>query len=180
MRNNTSEQVPLCWFDLRWLTWQKGQCRADGPYFRSQEAPSRVNWNQPCVRRQRPLSFCRHQSARARKHLATGADCQWPPLVLCHTSKPCAIHLQHTAAAHLSFLEDQGLRSEMQALPVLCLLGSMIFWLLLSLFMPLAQARRGPVVCPAQSSDFKLQGCRNSWPYSWIHLFATGRQRRTL
>lgn len=38
MRNNTSEQVSLCRFDLRWLTRQKGQCRADGPYFRSQEA----------------------------------------------------------------------------------------------------------------------------------------------
>lgn len=38
MRNNTFEQVPWCCFDLRWLTRQKGQCRADGPYFRSQEA----------------------------------------------------------------------------------------------------------------------------------------------
>lgn len=40
MRNNTSEQAPLCWFDLRWSTRQKGQCRAYGPHFRSQEAPN--------------------------------------------------------------------------------------------------------------------------------------------
>lgn len=134
------------------------------------------------MRRQRPLSFCRNRPARARKQLASGADCQWPPLVLRDTLKPCAIHLQQTAAAHLRFPGDRGLQSEMRALPVHCLHVGTVFWLPASLCMPLSlsQACRGTVVRPGHSSDFKLQGCRNSWPYSWIHLFATGRQRRTL
>lgn len=188
MRNNASEQVPLSRFDLRWLTWQKGQCRADGPYFRSQEAPNPAELTETSpVCGGRNLSHSAGTSLHEPESLwPLGLIASGPHRFLCDTSKPCAIHLLQTAAAHLRFLlrgeegGGHGLQSEMQGLPVLCLLGSTIFWLPLSLFMLLARARRGPAVCPAQSSDFKLQGCRNSWPYSWIHLFATGRRRGTL
>lgn len=37
-----------------------------------------------------PLSFCRHRPARARKHSATGADCQWP--------RPLTASLRHLQA----------------------------------------------------------------------------------
>lgn len=32
---------------------------------------------------------------------------------------------------------------------------------------------------PSHSSGFRLQRCWNSWPYSWIHLFATGMYKKT-
>lgn len=103
------------------------------------------------MRRQRPLSFCRNRPARARKQLASGADCQWPPLVLRDTLKPCAIHLQQTAAAHLRFPGDRGLQSEMPALPVLCLHVGTVFWLPASLCMPLSLSGLQRHSCPSRS-----------------------------
>lgn len=110
VRNNASEQVLLCRFDLRWLTWQKGQCRADGPYFRSQEAP-----NPAALTETSPVCGGRNLSHSAGTSLhepeslwPLGLIASGPHRFLCDTSKPCAIHLLQTAASHLSFPLNGG------------------------------------------------------------------------
>lgn len=166
MRNSTSEQAPLGWFDLKWPTWQKGQCRAGGPYFRSQEAPDPADLTETSLCAEASLTL---QAPACTSQKAFGHWFSVTPISLVLSTLP-----QHTSGSRETTAFNQRCRLSQSSAFSEAQFSSphyLFAWLL-------SQARRGQVVCAAHSSDFKLQGCRNSWPYSWIHLFATERQRR--
>ncbi len=144
--------------------------------------PSTHNWNQHSVWRQRPLSICRNWPVGAREHYGL-----WGLIANRHATPPRAIHVHCSSVLYASGSLGRGapiIDAGCLPFPCLCALsfGSLFpsackcaSWLWrLALVLQGAQLS----LCSSHSSGFRLQRCWNSWPYSWIHLLATKRDKK--